>query len=76
MDYYFYLYNMEQQTIKRGPVAEHDFASYDIGHEIKILPLKQSSFKSMLSKFNKGRSDKHKYSYHQLSTRILAVRIA
>lgn len=66
------------QTIKRGPTPKYDFEQMPVGIEIKLKPLKQSSFKSTLSKFNKSLppAERHKYKYDQLSTLILATRIA
>lgn len=66
-----------EKTIKRGPVSKYNFDDYNIGHEIKLPPLKQSSFKSMLSKFNHDlpKEHKHQYSYEQLSRVIVATRI-
>jgi len=66
-----------QKEIKRGPKPEFTFGEYPIGHEIKIAPLKQSSFKSLLSKFNKDlpKEERHAYIYEQLSSKILAIRI-
>jgi len=68
---------MEQTIIKRGPVPKFNFATYDIGKEIVIEPIKQSSFKSMLSKFNKDldKKDRHQYKYEQFKRAILATRI-
>ncbi len=67
----------EKSLIKPGPKQKYFFEDYPIGHEIKVLPLKQSSFKSMLSKFNKYRMKqfRHQYSYEQQKGYILAVRV-
>lgn len=66
-----------ETTIKRGPIAKYDFTSYNIGDEIILEPLKQSSFKSMLSKFNKDIVPelRHKYQYEQIKRVIIAVRV-
>lgn len=66
-----------EKEIKRGPAPKYSFADYPIGHEITLEPLKQSSFKSTLSKFNKPLVPKkrHKYSYEQISVDIIAKRI-
>lgn len=66
-----------ETTIKRGPIAKYDFTSYNIGDEIILEPLKQSSFKSMLSKFNKDIAPelRHKYQYEQIKRVIIAVRV-
>ncbi len=63
--------------IKRGPIAKYDFNSYNIGDEIILEPLKQSSFKSTLSKFNKNIVPelRHKYSYEQIKRVIIAIRV-
>lgn len=68
---------MEDQIIKPGPVAKYDFASYILGHEITLEPLKQSSFKSMLSKFNNGfeKENRHKYAYEVSGKKIIARRV-
>ena len=66
---------MDKEEIKPGPKAKYDFASYVIGYEIKLDPLKQSSFKSMLSKFNKNLTERHKYSFEQLTKKIVAKRV-
>lgn len=65
------------RIIKPGPVQQYHFEQYAIGHEIKMPPLKQSSFKSMLSKFNKNlpREQRHQYAYESLSKVILATRV-
>ena len=67
---------MEQ--IKRGPVPKFNFSEYKIGRELVIDPIKQSSFKSTLSKFNKGipKEQRHKYKYEQYKRVILATRIS
>lgn len=65
---------MNTTTIKRGPKPLYDFTSYQIGDEIVLQPIKQSSFKSMLSKFNKGRNEKHQYRYEQIKRVIIAIR--
>lgn len=61
---------------KRGPEQIYHFDTYPLGHEIKIIPLKQSSFKSMLSKFNRNlaKDDRHKYGYEQQKNFIIAKR--
>jgi len=68
---------MDTPTIKRGPKSTYDFASYIIGHEITLEPLKQSSFKSMLSKFNSPfeKDNRHQYEYLQVGKKIVARRI-
>lgn len=68
---------MTTETIKRGPKPEHDFNSFAIGCEVVLDPLKQSSFKSKLSKFNKDfpKEQKHQYKYEQLKRNIVAIRI-
>jgi hypothetical protein len=65
------------KKIKPGPVQIYHFEDYLIGHEIKMPPLKQSSFKSMLSRFNKDlpREERHQYAYESLSKVILATRV-
>lgn len=67
---------MEQ--IKRGPVPKFNFEEYEIGRELVIEPIKQSSFKSTLSKFNKPLlpANRHKYKYEQYKRVILATRIS
>lgn len=62
------------EIIKPGPKPIYDFNSYQVGDEIVLQPIKQSSFKSMLSKFNKGRADKHQYRYEQIKRVIVAIR--
>lgn len=66
-----------EKEIKRGPAPTYIFADYPIGHEITLSPLKQSSFKSMLSKFNKQfpAKQRHQYGYEQLSKVIIARRV-
>ena len=61
--------------IKRGPEPHYKFAEYEVGHEIKIPFLKQSSFKSMVSKFNKTITERHVYKYEMLEDFILARRV-
>lgn len=65
------------QTINRGPKPKYTFTDYPIGHEILLEPLKQSSFKSTLSKFNGTLepAERHQYKYDQLKRNILATRI-
>jgi hypothetical protein len=60
--------------MKRGPKIIFNFSAYPVRHEIELAPLKQSSFKSMLSKFNKIENCKHVYKYEQISTTIIATR--
>ncbi len=69
---------MSNTTIKRGPQPKYTFTDYPIGHEILLDPLKQSSFKSTLSKFNKkmDKADRHQYRYEQQKRNIIATRIA
>lgn len=66
-----------EKEIKPGPKAQYSFADYPIGHEIVLPPLKQSSFKSMLSKFNKNlpKQQRHQYGYEQISVDIIATRV-
>jgi hypothetical protein len=66
-----------KKLIKTGPAPKYTFADYPIGHEITLEPLKQSSFKSTLSKFNQPLSPKkrHKYKYEQINFDIIATRI-
>lgn len=64
-----------EKEIKPGPEPKYRFAEYPIGHELTLPPLKQSSFKSMLSKFNRGLKDKHQYAYEQISFDIIARRV-
>lgn len=67
---------MNTETIKRGPKPTYDFTSYQIGDEIILQPIKQSSFKSMLSKFNKDlpKLERHQYKYEQIKRVIIATR--
>ncbi len=62
--------------IKRGPKPLYDFTSYQVGDEIILQPIKQSSFKSMLSKFNKDKpkEQRHQYKYEQIKRVIIAIR--
>lgn len=62
--------------IKPGPKPAYAFDEYPIGHEIILQPIKQSSFKSMLSKFNKDKAkeDRHQYKYEQIKRVIIATR--
>lgn len=66
-----------EKEIKPGPKAQYSFAEYSIGHEITLSPLKQSSFKSMLSKFNGSlpKEQRHQYGYEQISFDIIATRL-
>jgi hypothetical protein len=68
---------MEEQLIKPGPIAKYNFGSYIIGHEVTIEPLKQSSFKSMLSKYNNSleKEYRHKYSFELSGKKIIARRV-
>lgn len=69
---------MEKQTIKPGPKKKYVFAEMPIGTEVVLEPLKQSSFKSMLSNFNKDlqKPERHQYRYEQFKRVIVATRIA
>lgn len=62
--------------IKRGPKPLYDFSAFNIGDEIILQPIKQSSFKSMLSKFNKDKpkEQRHQYKYEQIKRVIIAIR--
>lgn len=64
--------------IKRGPEPKFKFNEYPVGYELTLEPLKQSSFKSLLSKFNKDlpKEQRHAYKYEQDKRVILATRIA
>ena len=68
---------MTIETIKTGPKPRYNFTTFAIGDEIILEPLKQSSFKSMLSKFNKTfqKADRHQYKYEQIKRNIIATRI-
>jgi hypothetical protein len=63
--------------IKRGPVPKYIFENYPVGHIIKLDPLKQSSFKSLLSIFNREiiKDQRHQYKYQVIGKNILATRI-
>lgn len=67
---------MTTETIKRGPKPSYSFDEYPIGYEIILQPIKQSSFKSMLSKFNKDKpkEERHQYKYEQIKRVIIATR--
>ena len=62
--------------IKPGPKPLYNFDDYNIGDEIILQPIKQSSFKSMLSKFNKDKpkEQRHQYKYEQIKRVIIAIR--
>jgi hypothetical protein len=64
--------------VKPGPVPLYDFTKIEVNEQIKLDPMKLSSFKSKVSKYNKdlAKDKKQRYSYEQTGKKVTATRIA